>query len=216
MQTIGNGVDHQRFFPEDRLLVREKLGLDPLDRIILSVAALKHVKGPDLLVRAVSLLKKKVARCKLLMVGAGPELERLECLAERLGCTDTCRFVGSVPNERLRTYFSAADVSCLASRKEGWPNVVLESLACGTPVVATAVGAVPELLADHEHGIIVEPRPEAIEQGLSQALFQNWNRETISSYAKRYTWENAAAQTEELLKRATLKQSQVSSAASGC
>ena len=210
VQTIGNGVDHQRFFPEDRLLAREKLGLDPKDRIIVSVAALKHVKGPDLLVRAVSLLKKNVAGCKLLMVGAGPELEPLQRLARRLGCADTCRFVGSVPNEQLRTYFSAADVSGLTSRKEGWPNVVLESLACGTPVVATAVGAVPELLADPEHGIIVDPTPEAIQQGLSRALLQKWNPETISAYAQCHTWEIAATQTEDLLMRATVNQSRVS------
>src|SRR5271165_1037482 len=72
VKTIGNGVDGRRFFPEDRWLAREKLGLDPQDRIIVSVAALKHVKGQDLLVQAAALLKNSVARCKVLLVGAGP------------------------------------------------------------------------------------------------------------------------------------------------
>src|SRR5208337_3263699 len=206
VQTIGNGVDSRRFFPEDQQAAREKLGLDAQDRVIVSVAALKRVKGPDLLVRAAALLKKSSARCKVLFVGAGPELGSLQQLAEQLDCADICQFVGPVPNEQLRTYFSAADVSCLASRKEGWPNVILESLACGTPVVATAVGEVPRLLANHhELGIVVDPTPEAIHAGLSQALQQTWSRETLSAYAQRQTWENVAARVEMVLNRATAR-----------
>ncbi len=203
VRTIGNGVDSERFFPEDQCVAREKLRLDPEDRIIISVAALKHVKGPDLLVRAVALLKKSFARCKILFVGAGAELASLRKLALQLDCADICQFVGPVPNEQLRTYYSAADVSCLASRHEGWPNVVLESLACGTPVVATGVGEVPRLLADPELGTIVEPTPEAIHAGLLRALQRQWNRETLSAYAQQYTWENVAARVEAVLKQAT-------------
>src|SRR5271166_3978025 len=206
VQTIGNGVDAQRFFPEDQRIARENLGLDLHDRIIVSVAALKQVKGADLLVRAAALLKKSFAGGKVLFVGVGPELGSLRQLAEQLDCADICQFVGSVPNEQLRTHFSAADVSCLASRKEGWPCVILESLACGTPVVATAVGAMPQILAAPELGIIVKPTPEAIQQGLSHALQQKWNRETISACAKCHTWENVAARVEDVLTRATLVQ----------
>jgi glycosyltransferase involved in cell wall biosynthesis len=203
VHIIGNGVDGRRFFREDQRVAREQLRLDPQDRIIVSVAALKHVKGPDLLVRAAALLKKSLARCKVLFVGAGPELASLRQVAEQLDCADICQFVGPVPNEQLHTYFSAADVSCLASRKEGWPNVVLESLACGAPVVATGAGAVPQLLADPELGIIVDPTPEALQQGLSRALQQKWNLEKISAYAQGHTWENVAARVEVVLKQAT-------------
>jgi len=202
-QTIGNGVDGHRFFPEDQQTAREKLGLDLQDKIIVSVAALKYVKGPDLLVRAAALLKESFAGGKVLFVGVGPELESLQQLAEQLDCADICQFVGPVPNDQLRTYFSAANVSCLASRREGWPNVILESLACGTPVVATAVGAVPQLLADRELGAIVDPTPEAIHAGLSRALQQEWNPETLSAFAQGHTWENVAARVEVVLKRAT-------------
>ena len=207
VQTIGNGVDSQRFFPEDQLVAREKLGLDPQSRIVVSVAALKHVKGPDLLVRAAALLKRDFAHCKVLFVGAGPELGSLQRLARHLNCADICQFVGSVPNEQLKTHYSAADVSCLASRNEGCPNVILESLACGTPVVATGVGAAPQLLANPEFGIIVDLRPKAIHLGLSQALRQKWNRATISTYARCHTWAKTAARVEDLLLRATLIQS---------
>src|SRR5271157_67989 len=203
IQTIGNGVDGGRFFRQDRRAARETLGLDPQDRIIVSVAALKHVKGPDLLVRAAALLKKNFARCKVLFVGTGSDLRSLRQLAEQFDCADICQFVGPVPNEQLRTYFGAADVSCLASRNEGWPNVILESLACGTPVVATGVGAAPQLLANPELGIIVDPTPEAIDAGLSRALEQKWSPETLSAYAQGHTWENVAARVEVVLKRAT-------------
>src|SRR5271165_610239 len=203
VHVIGNGVDSQCFFREERRAARQKLGLNPNDRVVVSVAALKPVKGPDLLVRAASLLKKSLTDCKLLFVGAGPELSALQQLAEHLNCADICHFVGTVPNEQLRSYFSAADVSCLASRQEGWPNVILESLACGTPMVATAVGAVPQLLANPELGIIVEPTPEAICTGLLRALQQEWNPSAISAYAQAHTWENVAARVELVLRRAT-------------
>ena len=202
VQIVGNGVDRSRFFREDRLGARDKLGLDSTDKVIVSVAALKHVKGPDLLVRAAALLKKRLRRCKVLLVGSGPDLNSLVRLAKELDCADVCQFTGAVPHDQLRTYFSAADVSCLASRNEGWPNVVLESLACGTPVVATSVGAVPELLANPELGIIVEPTPEAICAGLLRALQQAWDPEAISTHAERFTWESVAASVEAVLARA--------------
>jgi glycosyltransferase involved in cell wall biosynthesis len=202
LPTIGNGVDSGRFYPEDRQAARAALGLNPQDTVVVSVAALKHVKGPDLLVRAASLLKQCLAHCKVLFVGAGPELGKLQQLTKQLGCADVCQFVGPVPNEQLRTFFSAADVSCLASRGEGWPNVILESLACGTPVLATRVGAAPHLLANDQIGIIVDGTPEAICAGLSRALQQGWNRQAISAFAHVHTWENVAASVEAVLKQA--------------
>lgn len=202
VEVIGNGVDSRTFFREDRLPARAKLGLNPRDRVVVSVAALKHVKGPDLLVGAASLLKPKITDCRLLFVGAGPESGELQRLAEQLDCADICQFAGPVPNDQLRTYFSAADVSCLASRGEGWPNVILESLACGTPVVATRVGAAPQLLANPELGILVEPTPEALCAGLSRALQREWNPETLSTFAYGHTWEDVAARAEIVLRRA--------------
>src|SRR6202044_2693840 len=115
VDVIGNGVDGERFFPEDRQTARQRLGLDTDEKIILSVAALRPVKGCDLLVRAISELRKTTPRCGALFVGQGPELPALRRLAAELGCSDVCTFVGSVSNHELRYYYSAADVSCLAS-----------------------------------------------------------------------------------------------------
>ena len=121
----GNGVDCERFFPEDQLAARRKLGLSEREKIGLSVAALKHVKGPDLLVQVAALLQKSTPNSRVIFAGKGPELTGLQRLAARLGCANSVTFVGEVDNRKLRHYYSAADVSCLPSRNEGWPNVVL-------------------------------------------------------------------------------------------
>ena len=202
---IGNGVDTTRFFPEDRLLARKIIGVDQAAKLIVSVAALKHVKGCDLLVRAAALLKVSTPGCKLLFVGDGPELVALRRLAAELSCADVCTFAGPVNHEDLRHYYSAADVSCLPSRNEGCPNVVLESLACGTPVVATRVGAVPEMLADTETGLVVDPTPESIHQGLRFAMGRQWDRAAVASKANLRSWEQVAEQAEHFLLRSIRK-----------
>ena len=197
--VIGNGVDPRRFYPEDRLLARKKIGIDANVKLIVSVAALKHVKGPDLLVRAASLMKDKT-RARFLFAGKGPELDSLRQLASQLGCVDICTFAGAIGNERLRDFYNAADLSCLASRNEGWPNVLLESLACGTPVVATRVGAVPEILDRAGLGVVVNPSPESIYDGLCRALETKWDRDQIALHAQSYTWDRVAERVDNFLK----------------
>lgn len=198
-EVIGNGVDTMRFYPEDRLLARAKIGVDPNIKLIVSVAALKHVKGIDLLVRAASLLKKSTPQCRLLFIGKGPDLSTLQRLASQLDCADTCKFVGPVANDKLRDFYNAADVTCLPSRNEGWPNVVLESLACGTPVVGTRVGAVPELLSDAGSGVLVNASAESIHQGLCEAVVREWNRDAIAARARSHSWDKVAERVEALL-----------------
>src|SRR5215469_4640544 len=205
VDVIGNGVDITRFFPGDRSTARRRLGFNPEQRVILCVAALRHVKGPDLLVRAVASLKNTIPGCKLQFIGAGSELANLRRLAGELNCADICSFIGSVPNEELRTYYAAADLTCLPSRREGWPNVILESLACGIPVVATRVGAVPAILTP-ELGVLVDPAPESISAGLQRALQQDWNSAVISAYAQRYTWTDVATRVHEVLARSLSQQ----------
>ena len=199
-KVIGNGVDTERFFASDRRSARSRLGLNHTDEIVVSVAALRQIKGCDLLLRAAPLLRRGGRRCQVLFVGAGPELASLTRLASQLECTDLVKFVGPVSNDELRYYYSAADVSCIPSRNEGWPNVLLESLACGTPVVATRVGAAPEILENENLGILVDPTPESISDGLLRALDQTWDGDLLSSYAATRTWENVAACTEDFLR----------------
>ena len=94
----------------------------------------------------------------LVIVGSGPEENNLRRLAVSLGLAQRVIFAGQQPNDRLKTYFSAADVTVLASSREGWANVLLESMACGTPVVATRVNGTPEVVASPVAGRLAERR----------------------------------------------------------
>src|SRR5206468_3917919 len=104
---------------------------------------------------------------KLLIAGIGPERKKLETLAERLGVADRVKFLGAVAQPELKYYYNAADAMVLASSREGWANVLLESMACGTPVVASNVWGTPEVVAAPEAGVLMKERsPEGIAEAL--------------------------------------------------
>ena len=106
---------------------------------------------------------------------------------------------GAVKNEELFRWYSAADLTCLPSSREGLPCALLESLACGTPVVATAVGGTPELVNSQNLGVLVQQDVFSISNGLEQALQINWNRAVLTRHVRRYTWEQTAVETERVL-----------------
>jgi glycosyltransferase involved in cell wall biosynthesis len=96
---------------------------------------------------------------------------------------------------------SAADVFCLASTNEGWPNVVHEALACGAPVVATDVGAVPEMLAGGRYGCVVPVNdPAALEKALAEALQRDWDRAAIAAWGGARSWRQVASEVWEEMK----------------
>src|SRR5262249_44095117 len=128
IRVIGNGVDVRRFFPIDRREARQKLGLLADAQVVVSVAALVPAKEDARLLRAFRLLRAKLPNLHLHLIGEGVLRGELESLVQSLDLQNVVHFVGSCPNERLRDWYSAADLSCLASSREGWPNVVLESL----------------------------------------------------------------------------------------
>jgi glycosyltransferase involved in cell wall biosynthesis len=92
----------------------------------------------------------------------------------------------------LAAWFSAANLSCLMSSREGWPNVISESLACGTPVLATRVGGIPELIVGPDLGNMVERDIASIVRGLEENLSKNWNRQEISRKASSRSWDAVA------------------------
>jgi glycosyltransferase involved in cell wall biosynthesis len=193
----SNGVDPGRFFPEPKDAARRKLGLAP-GRYMLSVSHLVHRKGVDILLRAFDRLRKGGhPDLRFLIVGKGGEEGNAEpslrALAAELGLGDAVVWAGAVPNAELRWYYGAADVFCLASEKEGWPNVILESLACGTPVVAAATWGVPEVLPSEEYGLLVKERePGAFAERIGEALGRPWDTARIAGYAASNTWDKVA------------------------
>jgi teichuronic acid biosynthesis glycosyltransferase TuaC len=199
--VIGNGVDAKRFFPVEGRAARKELALPQEGRIVVAVAALVPVKGQELLLCAFAQIVRKFPDLQLYLIGEGTSRRRLEQLAETLGLRERVHLPGSCPNERLRYWYSAADLSCLASSREGWPNVLLESLACGTPVVATRVWGIPEVLSSPEYGILVEQTEDSLAFGIETALTRSWNRDALVTYARSREWSVVAREVEGYFKK---------------
>jgi teichuronic acid biosynthesis glycosyltransferase TuaC len=198
--AIGNGVDLERFQPVDQSEARKKLGI-PLDaQVAVSVGALIPRKGFQFLIPAVARIAARYPALKVYIVGKGDPTELKElCRAHKV--EDRVFLVGSRANEELKFWYSAADLSCLVSSREGWPNVVLESLACGTPVLATGLWGVPEILVSPELGIMVTQEIESISAGLGKALSRKWDRDAILRYARTRTWDVVAQEVDDFLKQ---------------
>jgi teichuronic acid biosynthesis glycosyltransferase TuaC len=196
IRVIGNGVDPSRFFRATREEARRELDLPRDDTVIVAVAALLPLKGQDKLIRAVKALLPQFPKLRLYLVGEGPFRKTLESLVRDLDVADRVQLPGACPNERLRLWYSAADLSALASSREGWPNVVLESLACGTPVVATRVWGVPEILGSPDLGILVDGDLSSLTDGLRAALTRPWDAAALASYARSRDWAVVAREVE--------------------
>jgi teichuronic acid biosynthesis glycosyltransferase TuaC len=185
IHVLRNGVDLELFAPRDRHAARRELGVSTGGPVLASVGVLVSRKGHDLAIRAVALLPGTT----LLIAGEGPEGAALRRLAERMGMAGRVCFLGALPQERLAAVYNAADALVLASSREGFPNVLLEALACGTPVVATAVWGTPEIVADPAAGRLVEERsPEALSGAIREVLAGPPARAAIRAYAERFGW----------------------------
>lgn len=186
LHVLRNGVDLERFRPEDPQAARQRLGLGA-GRWLLSVGHLIERKGHHLAIQALPLLPADV---QLAIVGGGVEDAALKALAQRLGVAPRVRFVGLVPNVDLRWWYSAADVSLLCSSREGWANVLLEAMACGTPVVATNIWGTPEVVANAAAGRLMADRtPEALRDALLALWADPPAASATRAYAEGFSWE---------------------------
>lgn len=151
--------------------LRTRFVFDPDAKILLTIGRMSCEKGHIDLVQAMNILSHKHAglKCRLVLLGFGPELPKLRTAVERLGL---CSRVVFATNEKdVVPFLHLADVFVLPSRSEGCPHVVLEAMGAGLPIVATSVGGVPEILADGETAMLVEPRrPESLAAGLARLL----------------------------------------------
>lgn len=182
--TLRNGVDLEVFHPVDRDDARRQLGLRR--GTILSVGHLIQRKAHDLIIRALA----ELPDFDLIIVGDGPERSSLSALTGALGLNDRVRFVGQVGQNELPTYYSAVDALVLGSSREGWANVLLESMACGTPVVATDIEGNREVVTRREAGLLVKERtPASLSSGIQAILANPPDRQETRAYAERFSWE---------------------------
>ena len=200
VDVVPNGIDRARFAPRDRREARRALGL-PLDRkLVLFVGHLTEAKGAVDLLRAFASRGDVLANVELALVGDGTEEAQCRALAESLGVA--ARFPGAQPHDLVPTWLAACDVLALPSWNEGMPNVVVEALACGRPVVATKVGGIPELVQPGM-GELVPPRePSQLGDALVRVLAQEHDAEWISSALDRVDWDGSARLLHESLLRA--------------
>jgi teichuronic acid biosynthesis glycosyltransferase TuaC len=195
--TIPNGVDTRIFFRHERAAVRSRHGI-PLDQVmLLSAGNLIEGKGHHRVIEALATLRSEGIPAGLWIAGcAGREgryEEAIRNLVRKLDLDQHVRFLGHLTAPVLAEYMSAANVFCLASTREGWPNVVHESLACGTPVVASDVGGVPDLIPAAEYGIIVPAADQpALESALRVALHKKWDYKAIGGWGQSRSWEKVA------------------------
>jgi teichuronic acid biosynthesis glycosyltransferase TuaC len=195
-KTIPNGVDPARFYPRDREPCRRRFGIAADAKIVLSAGTLIELKGHHRVARAVAGLRKRGIEAELLIAGRGGRYEsELRRQIAESGMEKHVRLLGELPAEELAEVMSASDVVCLASSREGWPNVVHEAMACGTPVVATNVGAVEVMVGSREHGLVVPPGdPTRLEQALFDAFQKQWDREGIRAWGHFRTWDRVTAE----------------------
>lgn len=183
--VLRNGVDLDMFHPApQRQALRERLGLTR--ETLLSVGHLVERKGHDLVIRALL----ELPEMDLLIAGDGEEEANLKRLAAEIGVEDRVHFLGAISHDRLREYYGAVDVLVLASSREGWANVLLESMACGTPVVATRVWGTPEVVASPDSGVLTERRdPAAIAKAVIRLLDNYPDRAAVRRYAQQFSWD---------------------------
>lgn len=148
--VLRNGVDLSLFRPEDRDAARARFGIQGF--VLASVGHLIDRKGHH---HAIEALSKLPADVSLYIAGTGPEEPKLRQLAAACGLQQRVRFLGSLAQEELRSLYNAADALVLASSREGWANVLLEAMACGTPVVASNVWGTPEVVACADAGVLM-------------------------------------------------------------
>jgi glycosyltransferase involved in cell wall biosynthesis len=191
LHAMRNGVDLKRFRPLPREQMRRELGLNGAP-LLLSVGNLLELKGHHLLIDALQALESRYPEARLVIVGQGPERRNLEERAHARGVAQRVSFAGVVPNDELARWYSAADVLVLASRREGWPNVLLEAMACGTPVVATGVGGVPEIIASHVGVLLPERGVLPLKTALCQLLTAPPPRSVVRAYAENFGWEHTS------------------------
>ena len=196
-----NGVDGERFAVRDRQEARARLGLPAQRRIVCFVGGFEPEKAVEVLIEAMARLQDR-KDTELALVGNGSQEGMLRERAQALGVTDRVRFCGRRPHAEIPDWLTACDLFCLPSRREGCPNVVLEALASGRPVVGACVGGIPELVHPG-NGLLIPPEdPDALAAGLRSALDCTWNPHAIRAGVAHLSWQEVGARYVRTLERA--------------
>jgi len=187
--VVYNGVDSAMFRPAERSAARVRLGVPADEQMLLFVGNLKFAKGCVDLVDAFVAIAGTHPRLTLVVIGAGDARPLMSQRIAQLGLANRVRFLGKLEHASLPDWFAAAQLFCLPSHNEGVPNVLLEAMACGIPVVASRVGGIPEVVPNFA-GLLVTPGDtRALANALQDALAHEWDIDQIAAHARKFTWE---------------------------
>ncbi|MCW2240934.1 glycosyltransferase family 4 protein [Azospirillum canadense] len=200
IRVIRNGVDLRTFHPapepDGRDAARNRFGVRR--KLLLSVGQLIERKGHRYAIEALT----RLPDWELIIAGHGPDHAMLTTLAERLGVGERVRLLGAVSHDALPALYTAADALVLASSREGWANVLLEAMACGTPVIATAVWGTPEVVSGPEAGVLMRDRSaDAVVEALEQLAQTHPGRAATRAYAERFSWDQTTRDQIDLFTR---------------
>ncbi len=187
--VLRNGVDVEKFkFIDENAQKKLKEKYELIGKVILSVGGLVERKGHHLIIKAIT----EIEDVTLIIIGDGPDLRILKRLVTDLELEERVLFTGALQQEALIEYYGLADLMVLASSREGWANVLLESMSCGTPVVATKVWGTPEVVTSIDAGILVERNIEGIRDGIVDVLNAPKTRITTRLHAEKFTWDSTS------------------------
>jgi glycosyltransferase involved in cell wall biosynthesis len=185
VRVLRNGVDLELFRPHDREVVRATLGSTRPS--LLAVGNLVALKQHWLMVEALTHLPE----IELVIVGEGLERASIEKLARKLKVADRVRLLGRVPQDRLPEIYSAADLLLLVSTHEGWPNVLLESMACGTPVVVSPMDGIADIVGTADAGrVLADVTPDGLASAIRELLAAPPSRAATRLYAEHFDWQS--------------------------
>lgn len=194
VHTITNGFNGSVFRPLAQPAVRGELGIDADARLVVYVGRFVEAKGLRELIGAFRSMAATDPALRLALVGDGVMREELAELVQSAGLAERTFMPGGIPPAEVARWIGAADVLTLPSWSEGYPNVVVEALACGRPVVATDVGGTSEIV-NVSNGLLIPSRdPEALATALTRALDARWDHEAIAA-ATRRSWDDVARET---------------------
>ena len=202
VQVWNRGIDSTHFSPGDRVAARRRLGIPTTGGRLVWVGRMVPVKGLDVLLEACAILQQRQVDFHLYLVGDGPLRKSLEDECRFRSLHSRVTFVGNRLHDELPDWYRAADCTVLPSRSEGLPNVLRESLACGTPFVASDVGGVCEIADETSSIVVPADDPDALAQAIVQG-FSTWGSHPLMDYSSRFlTWSESAASLVRILRSA--------------
>lgn len=211
-EVIPNGCDTEQFKNLNKDICRKKLNIETNEKIILFVGRLHPVKGIEYLVDAMVHIQKRYKNTKLLIIGNGEQKRELEKRVNNYKLNDFVQFIGELPHSQLPDFFVASDFFVLPSISEGFPNVLLEAMAAGLPVIGTKIPGIPEIINNSRNGILVEPKDSLAIARAIQYLIDHPVEQTVISKnnlddVKKFEWKSILPVIEQIYIR-VIKKSQ--------